>query len=305
MNRILSAILLLTIFTTSCRDFLVMNIEDKQVNVLAPANNAIISNGQVQFWWDTLRDATQYRLQIVSPSFDSITNVYADTLVTGTRFTINLQAGNYAWRIAGVNSAYMSKYVTRNFQIDTGQTLTGKFIYIITPANNASLNNKNINFTWNSLNGATFYRIQIDSNFTNKYEFTTVNTNYGLSLNEGAWTWRVRAENASTISQYSTDASFTIDISTPTTPILTNPANNTNTTQNINLQWQSDAGIAYDSVLVFSDAALTNRVVADRSITKSYILPTLSVGSYYWQVYSYDNANNRSTGSIIFRFTLP
>jgi len=298
-------ILLISILSFGCRDFFVLNISDKEVNILAPVNDAVISNGQVQFWWDSLRDATKYRLQIVSPKFDSITNLLADTLITGTRFTINLPAGNYQWRIAGVNSGYISKNVTRSFQIDTGQTLTGKTVSIMSPINGTSLNTKNVNFTWNSLSGVILYRIQIDSTSIQKYEYTTSNTSYTLTLNEGNWSWRIRAENNTTISQYSNNALFTIDVSGPSSPILTSPLNNANINQGETLLWQSDAGIAYDSVFVYSDASLLNRVIATRSINKSYTLSTLISGNYYWQVLSFDNANNRSIGSNVFRFTLP
>jgi len=299
-------IVIFTLLSFSCKDFFVLNISDKEVNILAPLDGATISTGgEVQFWWDPLKDATQYRVQVVTPSFDSTTRLLADTLTSDTKFSISLPAGKYEWRISGVNSGYMSKFVTRSFQMDTGLTLTGKIVSIVSPINGSVINNKNINFSWDALNGALLYRIQIDSNLFQKHEFTTSNTFISLSLNEGNWSWRVRAENNTTISQYSNNSSFSIDITAPSAPIPVSPLNNANINQGDNLIWQSDTGVAYDSIFVYSDVSLSERIVAQRSINKSHTLIPLSSGIYFWQVFSYDNAGNKSTGSNIFRFVLP
>lgn len=113
MKKNSSLIILITLLTlitwVSCEEALERNISDKKVTLLAPANNMITNDTLHTFYWNTLEGASQYRLQVVSPRFDSIVRLIADTPLLRNTFIIDLNTGDYQWRVKAQNSAYSSE----------------------------------------------------------------------------------------------------------------------------------------------------------------------------------------------------
>ncbi len=120
MNKYLSKIAigyLLVIVLFSCSDFIEYPLEDKQVSLLAPTDLFASQDTQVTFWWNMEQDARFYRLQVVSPSFDSIHRLWIDSLVIGDKATFTLSPGNYAWRLRPENHGSVGRYNYRKFII--------------------------------------------------------------------------------------------------------------------------------------------------------------------------------------------
>ena len=90
----------------SCDDILEEDLSDDEVLLFAPAEGARLDSGNVTFVWDPLEGALDYRLLLVSPDFDNPVQVWADTILTATNFTIALAEGQYTWGINAANSAY-------------------------------------------------------------------------------------------------------------------------------------------------------------------------------------------------------
>jgi hypothetical protein len=106
-------------FVLSCSEIVgVEDISNKTVSVLAPTNGAILNMGTLIFTWDSVEDAEEYKLQIVTPSFENAIQILTDSTLTTTSFSTTLENGNYQWRIRAENSGYQTQYSTQNFTIE-------------------------------------------------------------------------------------------------------------------------------------------------------------------------------------------
>ncbi|WP_437921186.1 hypothetical protein [Sphingobacterium sp. LRF_L2] len=87
----------------ACADFIEYPLEKESVVLLAPADNLETQDTVLTFWWETHQDARYYRLQIVRPNFQEIETLVMDSLVTKNQLTVELQRGNFAWRVRPEN----------------------------------------------------------------------------------------------------------------------------------------------------------------------------------------------------------
>jgi len=111
--------ILILFLILSCDDIIeVEDISDKTVTILAPTNNTTLTITEVNFSWDMLDDAEQYKLQIATPTFEEATQILLDTIITTTNFNKTLDVGNYEWRIRAENSEYQTSYTTQSFTIE-------------------------------------------------------------------------------------------------------------------------------------------------------------------------------------------
>ncbi|MCE3229884.1 MAG: hypothetical protein K0S32_4435 [Bacteroidetes bacterium] len=301
----------------SCRkDFIVEDIDNKTITVNAPANNLVTDINSITFWWELLEGAEKYNIQIVKPGFSAIAQLVADTNVATNKFTMTLQPGTYQWRIKAFNAGHSTGYQTFNLKIDSSNVLTNQTVVPISPLTGTITNNKTINFSWNALPAATNYSVEISlNNAVINYSITSA-TNYAYTFTLGAAanytvSWRAKAINATSVSQYNTPQTFIIDLLPPTsvsTP--TYPMSNPIVKDTIELRWnRSSTDTQYDSLFVYSDAAFSNLVrttsVSATSIKINAISPgnPLPAGTgsaspipYWWRLKSVDNAGNSTSG---------
>lgn len=112
----------------SCEDIIeVPDISDQSVEILAPLDNSQLDTLNINFNWNFVEDAEQYRFQIAEPSFmeaeqflvDELINE-VDSLNTGNNFNYEFATdGDYEWRVKALNSAYETSYTTAGFNINT------------------------------------------------------------------------------------------------------------------------------------------------------------------------------------------
>jgi hypothetical protein len=310
----------------SCRkDFIVEDIDDKTLAVNAPANNLVTDINSITFWWELLDGAEKYNIQIVKPNFAAIAQLIADTNVTSNKFTMSLQPGTYQWRIKATNAGHSTAYQTYNLKIDSSNVLTNQLVVPIGPGNGTITRNSAITFSWNPLSAATNYSIELSLNNTVVNYSITSNTSHTFTFTlpsaaNYTVSWRVKAINGTSVSQYNTPQTFTIDVlppsavSTPTYPL--NDAIVKDTTE---LRWNRVAGpdVAYDSLFIYSDASFTNlAATATVSVNKIKInainpVSPLPVGTssaspipYWWRLKSVDNVGNRTGFSASLSFKL-
>jgi len=88
------------------------------ITALAPTNNSVLAEGDITFSWDVLQDATQYRLQIATPTFENASQILLDSTMILTNFSNSLQLGNYEWHVRSENSEYQTSYTTQNFTVE-------------------------------------------------------------------------------------------------------------------------------------------------------------------------------------------
>lgn len=118
MLRKLSLLALSIFLIASCSDvLLVEDISNDTIQILAPTNNATLSEGSLSFNWQALEGIENYQLQIATPNFANANQVVLDTLISTTNFIQSLEANNYEWRVRGVNSAYETLYTISTFTV--------------------------------------------------------------------------------------------------------------------------------------------------------------------------------------------
>ena len=106
--------------TFSVNANLAPDISDDDVTLLSPANNTTFgTTDTLNFSWETIDDAEEYVLQIVTPDFDTATETIESLTTTETSFsTSNLEAGSYQWRVKAVNTDFETEYTIQNFTIE-------------------------------------------------------------------------------------------------------------------------------------------------------------------------------------------
>ncbi len=162
-------------------------------------------------------------------------------------------------------------------------------VELVSPVNNAQFQTTSVTFTWNEVEDATEYQIQIAKpSFANPMQIvldTTITaTSYTQQLTIGQYEWRVRALNSSYNTVYS---SRTITIVSnndfqSNTVVLLSPANNliTNSASQT-LTWQSIIGATSYQIQVYN---ASNNLVLDyntSNTTYNYVFPE---GAHQWRV---------------------
>ncbi|RED26120.1 hypothetical protein BD847_0026 [Flavobacterium cutihirudinis] len=291
----------------SCEEILLVpDISKDEVILTAPVNNAALTSSGVTFSWESVKDAEKYQIQIAVPNFEAPQQIILDTLVTKNSYQQQINIGKYEWRVRAVNSAYETAYSKNGFQILNNDDFQNNTVVLITPSNNLISKNTTQKLSWNTVIGATNYQLQIlDKDNSLIKEQNSEATFLNFTFEDGTFTWRVRASNGSLETLYSV-RSILIDTKSPNTPTLSNPANASSTTnKSINFQWNRTSipgSTEKDSIYVYNDTALTNLNFKDGG-TSPYN-KTLTTGTYYWFIKSFDEAGNQSIRSTLFNFTI-
>lgn len=303
--RFLLGICLITL--ASCEEILLeTDISKEVVELIAPANSSSFNSTGVAFTWESVSDATKYRLQIAKPNFESPTQIVLDTLVNITSFNQQLAIGNYEWRVKAVNSAYETNYTSRFFSVASNEDFQNNTIVLNTPTNNLITKTPLQSLSWQAIIGATNYQLQIyDSNSTIKLDETLTATSYDYTFPEGSFSWRVRATNGEKQTLY-TSRTILVDKTSPNTPTLVIPVNaSTTSNTTISFQWNRAAisgSAEKDSIYIYTNSAQT--VLQLKAEATSPYSSTLTTGTYYWVVKAFDAADNTSAKSTMFSFTI-
>lgn len=98
------------IFGSSCEEVLEKSLVDKKVVLQGPVNNLTTTDTTQNFLWQEMDGAIAYQLQIVSPRFDSMVKLAADTPVVDVKLNLGLKKGVYQWRVRAKNNSTVSSY---------------------------------------------------------------------------------------------------------------------------------------------------------------------------------------------------
>lgn len=298
--NILIAFLTGSILLSSCNEFFEPELKNKKVFLTSPGENSQSNRYNQTFRWEQVDEAGNYRLQVATPSFDSIADILLDTLVSDTKFAFTLEPGIYEWRVRAENSASSSQYSSRKFTI-IESSLASQQVQIVSPGTGTVSNNRNITFKWLSLFGASDYKLQVDSgNFSNEETMlvntTTTETEYTQVLSrDNIYRWRVKAVNDTSESKWSAVQSFTFDNTPPAKVTLLLPANNTTVSRPVGLQWEAVSGAAKYLVQVYkSDSSTPYSSSFPVTVTSaSYSFTAGESGeTLYWKVCAVDATGN-------------
>lgn len=297
----------------SCKEFIEPNISKSKVTLEAPFNNYQSRSYTVNFWWDEVPDALHYRLQIVTPGFDSVESLVLDSLVASNKFAVNLVPGKYQWRVSAENGSSSTAFsVARSFTV-SNSSIKQQSVQLSSPANNTLTNQSSTIFRWGSLYGATGYRLEIDTNNFQNESAVIYNqlvpgqqVSYAFPKDQG-YQWRVRAENDTAQSRWSAINIITYDHTPPAQVSLSSPANNQTIALAVSLQWNAVTSASKYKLYVFQSDSTTayNQNFPMVLTTTSYSFNLgVSGDRVYWKVSAIDAAGNEGQASVLRSFVL-
>lgn len=318
-----SAILLIFIMISCTKDFIVKDIKNSVVTIIAPADNLSTPNNQITFWWEEVDGAENYDIQIVKPSFSSVQQLIVDTTVVGTKFNHTFTPGTYQWRIRASNSGGSTAYFTRTLTIDTTSNMNLVSVSLVAPADHSVTANNSVTFSWNPLTSADYYELTLKNVVTNS--ITTIpnitGTNYPYSFtvtqgNEEVYEWYVKAFNNTTGTQTinNTVRTFKIDKKSPLLPGIISPNTySLNVRDTTYLKWSRNSAsmdIAYDVISISSDSTFSS-VLGTQNVSSGNQIRINGIYTYtgsatpvWWRVTSVDSVGNMSTPNQSKRFYL-
>lgn len=288
------------------------DLKDIHMELYTPADSTVTIELTNLFWWKEVEQSKGYRLQIVSPDFNSINKLLLDTLVTANKFSYSLNPGIYQWRLRAENNSSESAYEVRSLQIDSTNDLTTISLQLYSPADQSYTNDSTPTFAWQNLYNATSYTFQVLEGSNLKY--TTTVTNDSLTVpfisfasQEGWYTWQVRANNQFSSSANSKRTLY-FDFTKPNAAILLNPPHGSvHGDSSITFTWKhgSDNGSPLtDSFQVSVDSSNWNTLKAGFLVSDSTATDSLGTGTYYWRVRTLDKAGNKAPYSTIRKLTI-
>lgn len=307
MRNLKYIIFIFTFSLVSCEEGGILieeDISDKHVTLIAPMNNGEISSNTVYFDWGKVEGASTYEMQVASPDFENTQQLLLNTIDSTTFNELELNIGDYEWRVRANNSGYHTEYSTASFKVVPVENFSDNTVLLINPENNLITNIDNQNLEWQSIEEATLYRIQLINNGEIYDEQTTDQTSIDVVFEEGNGSWKVRAENGTENTLYSS-RSILVDLTPPNRPILLQPENKTSvSTQPISFEWDreiNEGSVEFDSIYIYRDINLTDLVTKEES-TSPFSFSFENNDTYYWTVKSFDEAGNNNQSTDVFSF---
>ncbi len=304
---------MLPMFLGSCKDIIEPDLKNQTVNLLSPVNNYNSQSVNITFWWDEVKYATNYHLQVVKPSFNAIQALLLDTNIVSNKFTYTFASGTYQWRVRAENGSSQTAFVTRSFSVDSTLNLAGQSITLLSPADNYISKDYKQQFKWLLLSSADDYRFEILSGTSIIYTnatYTKDTITYTFT-GDGTYTWRVKGQNVQSSTLFTT-RTITVDGTAPTIPALLSPNDQDSTTFSIGTKTKASINLSWDRVVANSGSAITDSVLVYQVPATSEFISTtttstsysdsLPTGQYYWKVRSYDAAGNKSDYSVVRSF---
>lgn len=285
----------------------VPDISNDTVVALAPLEGSVVESNAVSFLWEDTADAERYRIQVATPNFQNASQILTDSLVSRTNFSRELLPNSYEWRVRAENSGFASDYTTNTFAVQEPAEFSDNVVILDSPQENFLSLQSDVTFSWGDINATDNYRFQlIDASGNINVEQDLSESNLIINIDDGSYTWRIRAEMGDETTLYSSRR-LRVDATAPNTPVLSMPANMSSQTETqVNFSWMREdvAGTAeFDSIFVYRDQGLTMLEFKDESINKSHSEVLLS-GSYFWNLKAYDEAGLESAFSETFSFTI-
>lgn len=300
---ILLYILIAGMVISSCtKDFVEPDLSKVTVSLLAPADGYETTTLTHVFWWDKVKDVSTYNLQIVSPGFSGIQKLMLDTNLTTNKFTFSLPPGMFEWRVKAYNSSSEGPYSVFSLIIDSTADLSGQTVVLNSPANNLLTNETTNTFQWDTLYSADEYRFQvINSSNQTIIDVTLTKDSATYTLNEGTYTWQVRAQNSTSNSLYSS-RTITVDTTAPVVSVQTFPANNDTVNGTDSLAWSRATTAIGDSLFIYPDSLMSTSSFMGYTTNTYYKFTGTINNDYFWRLKSVDAAGNWSPKGTLRKF---
>lgn len=314
-TKILIAVLFSILFY-SCEDILEEDITDDIIQVIYPLNGEVIESNVVNFQWNALDGADDYRIQI----FESNATIVLDSLVSQSHFSYPLSQGNYQWRVRGENFGYTSTYsVNNSFSVIETEDLTNQQVVLSSPSDNFYTNNANLVLTWQNVNVADSYSFELSRvtsgevviNQQSNLVANSLTLNSSILNQNAEYKWKIKAVNSTSETVFSS-RKFYLDTVLPNQPTNSLPTNNSTqiSGQTITFTWSipADSGIITSPIsytIQFSNSLAFTSIIQSSDVTSNTFQQIFNTaGDYYWRVIAKDQAGNVGISSTPFKFTI-
>ena len=289
-----------------------LDISNETVVLRSPVSSAYIATKQVSFWWDEVKGATAYTLQVVSPDFSETTKLIIDEERQGNSMDYELEEGDYQWRVKASNANHSTRFTTGSFKIYRSD-ISQERVNLSFPPDEAILKDTEISFKWEEMEGTEYQFILKKDDWDSGsilYQKTINQNGLAYTLPDGLYYWGVKAKALINASETEFSVrSFTLDNTPPGIPVPVHPVNHSDhQTGEIQFQWSPGADPETDVVYTFKlykDKGTQNDLVyyfESGSTELSYVFDF--TGTYYWQVMATDRAENPSGDSYLSSFTI-
>lgn len=300
-------LLALTLTFSSCEEILFeQDITNTNPEILAPKENAVWNSSTVLFQWSAVEGATSYEVQLASPNFENAGQIVFNIIVEETSYSEELPPKNYEWRVRAKNSGYSSAFTSARFKVENNEDFSSEKVALIFPPNNHISNKSKNTLEWQEVDNAQIYRVQVLENSELILEETSTTNSVEIDFPEGEFTWKIRGENEFQNTIYS-GRSIVVDKTSPNTPTLVKPENNSSTTNtSLSFAWNRTpiaGSTESDSLYIYKDVELQDLEKKAR-VTNSYTQILNRQETYYWYMKSFDEAGNLSQRSEVFSFTI-
>ncbi len=273
-----------------------------------PANLATGQPLSVTFQWDPVAHAAAtYTLQISTDSNFVSSLFYNQNGLTAVTQTVNNMLNNtvYFWRVNATCSSGTSPWSIKNrfTTAIAGPTL-------VSPVNNASNQPVSLALAWSAIASATSYSLQVSTDSTFSHSIvssmtgltSTTQTVNGLN-NSTTYYWRTNATNAGGTSLWSSVASFTTIIPSPTQELPINTA--TGEPLSVNFGWDPISANATYTLQVSTDSNFLSVMAYNQSgltATTQTVNNLANTTVYYWRINATYNGST-SQWSTKFHFS--
>ncbi|MFA7626199.1 MAG: GEVED domain-containing protein, partial [Candidatus Kapaibacterium sp.] len=260
-----------------------------------PSDNAINIAFNTNLIWNQVQDADNYQIQISTVSdFSSLVKEQTQTASSYNLSNITLQySTKYYWRVRAKSGSDNGPWSSiRNF---TTEPIPLTAPVLINPSDNAINIALNSSLTWNLVQDADNYQIQISlvSDFSTlikeqiqsalSYDLTNVTLQYSTK-----YFWRVRAKRSSENGPWSSTRNFTSEPIPLSAPVLTGPSDNSsNIPFNENLTWNSVQGADSYRVQISENSNFSTLTKEHVTNNLTYSLSNVSLQystKYFWRV---------------------
>jgi len=308
-------VVLLSVFNFSCDDILEEDISDDNLQIISPTEGAVIEGNIVQFSWQELDGADDYRIQISN----SNQALVVDSLSTSSNFNVALNPGHYQWRVKGENFAYSTQYTFPvNFSVEASDNLTTQNIILSTPSNNFYTNDTNFILTWQAITSADYYSLDLvkliggEETILQETNINATSFTIPSSLfdEDSEYVWKIKAVNSTSETNY-TQRSIFIDRQSPNQPSLVSPSDmEVFLTSIINFNWTNgtDTGnvqsATTNTIEISTDINFSSLLVTEDLQNNSYQYTFDNSGSYYWRIKTFDSSGNVGDYSIVRSLTI-
>jgi len=278
--------------------------------LVMPLNGATDVPTSTTLRWNVVPNAV-YTV-VVSTKSDFSHVISSFNIPSGDKSTLEIMMGGlapsttYYWKVQASNSTGSANW-SEAFSFTTSRGELAIPTLMVPPNNVFLASSANMIFTWNRVENATSYDIEIapTPSFMQvvyvKNDVTTTSIPVALPLENARYFWRVRAKSALQSSPWSPAFVFqvgeSLSSSTPNSPALLNPLNNARglrTEQS--LVWEKvQNAISYDIELSptpqFYTVIVKNNNLFENQTTISNLSPGMT---YYWRVRSNNDAGASS-----------